>query len=781
MNYMKFPLSWLKEWIDLDGVSTEEIAQALTLGGIEVDKVETSNLGFSGVVVGFVKEAVQHPDAERLRVATISDGTNDYQVVCAAANCRAGIKTAFAKVGAKVKDTKIKKGKLRGVESFGMLCAADELGLGASEDGIMELDLEVGLDLVAVYADTIFEVSLTPNLGHCTSIMGIARDLSALLERPFVEPSFVLNETDIKTDLGLSIADGKQCHRYLAKVIKDVDVGPAPAWMQQRLEACGINSINNIVDATNYVMLERGQPLHAFDLDKIENGEIRIRSDVKESAFETLDGEKRTIEEGMLMICDGKKPIAIAGIMGGANSEVDENTKNILLEGAVFDGPSVRKTSKKLGLRTEASARFEKGVDPLGVQASIERCASLIGGQVAKDMLSQVKVEAIPLEITCRLSKINGLLGTHLSLGDVEQIFSKLQFQVRSDGADTLVIVVPTVRGDITAEIDLIEEVGRIYGYDNIEKKKELIPPSRIPPSPMYLLENRIRTLLTGEGLCEFLTCNLIGPSDLTFVENQDVLVSVLHPSSIDQSILRPSLLPGMMSCLKHNLDHQNSNVSAFEVGRIHSKEGDGYAELTAAAVLIAGKTTPHTLDPKPRSVDFFDVKGMVENLFAGLDIDHIRFEPSASKLLHPGRQAGIHRGDFCLGVIGQVHPGITPVETYFAEINLNEILSLWTVHNNKQMQALPEYPGSERDWTITLLEELPIQTVFDLISKYKSQLLESVYLLDVYRADGESKNATFRFGYRHQKKTLPSEAVDREHSRLTEKIVAEIAPNTSS
>ena len=411
MVSMKFPLSWLKEWIDLEGVSTEQIAKALTLGGIEVDKVETSNLGFFGVVVGYITEAKKHPDAERLRIATVTDGSDDFQVVCAASNCRAGLKTAFAKVGAKLtadgKEFKIKKGKLRGIESYGMLCAASELGLpDDSQDGIMELDAEVGKDLNSLYADTIFEVSLTPNLGHCTSIMGIARDLSALLERPFHPPTFQLDVTDIKTDLGLSIADGKQAKRYFAKVVQGVKVGPSPDWMQTRLEACGIRCINNIVDASNYVMIERGQPLHAFDLDKIENGEVRIRSDIRCEDFETLDGEKHTIDEGMLMICDGKKPIAIAGVMGGANSEVNENTKNILIEAAVFDGPAVRKTSKKLGLRTEASARFEKGVDPLGLQIALDRCANLVGGKVAKETLSQIKQEAKPKEITCRLSRI---------------------------------------------------------------------------------------------------------------------------------------------------------------------------------------------------------------------------------------------------------------------------------------------------------------------------------------------------------------------------------------
>ncbi|HPE85023.1 MAG TPA: phenylalanine--tRNA ligase subunit beta, partial [Chlamydiales bacterium] len=560
---MKFPLSWLKEWIDLEGATPEQIAKALTLGGIEVDKIEPSPLGFSGVVIGYIKEVAQHPDAEKLRIATVSDGSEEFQVVCGASNCRAGIKTAFAKVGASLtsdgKEFKIKKSKLRGVESFGMLCGEDELGLGDDKSGIMELEGQVGYDLASLLSDIIFEVSLTPNLGHCTSIMGIARDLSALLERPFTEPPFNLKtDATVTSGLGLSIGENAECDRYLCKTILNVKVGPSPTWMQERLKACGMHCINNVVDSTNYVMLERGQPLHAFDLSKIENGEIRIRNDIKTSEFETLDGQKRLIDEGMLMVCDGKKPIAIAGIMGGANSQIQESTKDILLEAAIFDGPSIRKTSKKLGLRTEASSRFEKGVDPLSVATALDRCAGLIGGTVAEETLSQIKKKVTSREIHCRLSRINQLLGTHLSLGDVEQIFSQLQLQARSDGENSFVVLVPPFRGDIKAEIDLVEEVGRIYGYDNIEKKTERVPPSRIPPSPIYLLEKRVRSLLSGEGLTEFLTCNLIGPDDLSFVTSKEELISVMHPSSIDQSILRPSLLPGMMGSLKHNTDHQN-------------------------------------------------------------------------------------------------------------------------------------------------------------------------------------------------------------------------------
>lgn len=774
---MKFPFSWLKEWVDLSDIEPRTVAKALTVGGIEVDKFAPAPLNFEGVVVGEIISAEQHPDAERLRIATVSDGKETFQVVCAASNCRAGIKTAFAKVGAKITQgdqvIKIKKGKLRGAESFGMLCASDELGLSDSADGIMELDAPVGIDLAEFYGDIIFEVTLTPNLGHCTSIMGIARELSALLERPFLSKSFkVTEDASFKPDIAVSIQDSQHCYAYACRRIKNVKIGPSPDWIRKRLEACGIRSINNVVDVTNYVMLERGQPLHAFDTTKIEGQEIRVRSDLHGKELQTLDGETRALDEETLLICDSQQPIAIAGIMGGANSEVSDQTTDILLEAAVFDGPTIRKTSKRLSLRTESSARFEKGVDPSGLEAALDRAAELINGQTAQGIVCQTKKEIKPREIRCRLKRINQILGTHLSLGDVEQIFSGLQFHARGDSDDQLLVTVPTFRNDISCEIDLIEEVGRIYGFENIEKRQTYIPPSLTPPSKIHALCKRARKLLQNEGLLEFITCDLIGPNDMHLIDQKDACIHVLHPSSIDQSILRPSLLPSMMQSLQHNFDHQNRHVSAFEIGQIHYREQENFGEQSAAAIALTGHMTPHSIDPKPRDVDFFDLKGMVENLMMGLDITPLCFEPSQNPLFHPKRQAKLIHGDFNLGILGQVHPGLTHFPIYFAQINLTECLNLWSSHNDKQMKPIPLYPGSDRDLTLTVDEEVPVAAIFDQIKKTRSSLLEDVYLLDLYRGgDSGKKNVTLRFSYRHSKKTLPAEAVDKEHARLVKQI----------
>ena len=763
---MKFPLSWIQEWVDVSDLSPAEIAEALTRGGIEVDSFAPAPLSFTGVCVAKVVDAKPHPEADHLRVATVFDGKDTFQVVCGASNCRKDLVTAFAKVGAKLGDIKIKKAKLRGVESQGMLCAADELELPGDSSGIMELDEKVGIDLAEVYGDVIFEVSLTPNLGHCTSIMGIARELCALFERSMNEPVSAIKETGTSTGVALSVGNGDKCGRYAYRIIEGVKVSPSPAWLVERLEACGVRSVNNIVDVTNYVMLERGQPLHAFDLSKIENEEIRVRSDLGAVEMETLDGEKRKVPAGALLICDGKRPIAVAGVMGGANLEVSASTTSILIESACFDGAAVRSASKALQLRSEASGRFEKGVDPLGVAPALNRAAALIqktaGGSISP-IVEQVKVDVKPLYIDCHLSRINGLLGTHLSLGDVEQIFSGLGFQTRSDSNDVLTVTVPTFRRDISMETDLIEEVGRIYGYNNIPKRVMYIPPSTLRPSLMYLLEQQMRRRALGEGLTEMLSCNLIGPADLAFVEDEQALCKVMHPSSIDQSILRPSLLPGVMQALKRNADHQLRSLSAFEIGRVHSKTTDGIEETTALGFVLTGMNRPHHFDPKPTPVDFYDLKGIIENVLDG----SVELTKAEHPLFHPGRQAHIVRDGTTLGVVGQVHPRFTNQDVYFAEICLTEYIRSWSADDATQMTPLPLYPGSERDWTMTLAPEQTVGAVLEQLRNCRSKLLESVYLLDLY----QGTNATFRLSYRHPQKTLPAEAVDREHNRLISSI----------
>jgi phenylalanyl-tRNA synthetase beta chain len=845
---MKIPLSWLRDYIDLDLAPTQ-IANILTSAGLEVDDVETTSPGFEKVIVGEVTHVEKHPNADKLCVATVSNGGETFQVVCGAPNCRAGLKTAFAVVGAVLKDEKgqpfkVKHAKLRGVESAGMLCSSEELGLGNESDGIIEFadHIKVGTDIAEMYADVIFNISLTPNLNYCSSVIGVARELSAMTGKPFKLPSVHFKEAEseqIQQLVDVKVEDSEGCPRYACRMIKDVQIQSSPDWIKNRLLAAGIRPINNIVDITNYILIESGHPLHAFDYDKLEGHGIIVRSAKEGERFVTLDEKERKLEAGDLLICDKKNPIALAGIMGGLNSEVGETTKNVLLEAAYFHPGRIRKTSKHLGLQTEASRRFERGADPNGVLFALDRAAVLLteiaGGKVAKGVVD-VKATHFPEKtIACRLTRINNILGTQLSVSEVETIFKHLKFVHKWDGKDTFNVTIPTYRVDVGAEIDLIEDVARVYGYNNISRTASPYFPSTIPNSPLYLFEREIRSRLIAEGLQEFITCDLIGPTlsgivkehlYRPLVENShldcaktpglscckggnigqydplcsslnpggfratpngnfqleagmmppEAIISVLNPTSIEQSILRTSLLPGLLQLVKYNIDHQNHNVSGFEIGRIHFKEGDQYKEQTVLGIVLTGKNAPHSWEHPSHDVDFFDLKGILENLFQ-IGIHNVTFKPSQFAVFHSGRQAFIHVNNQEIGSIGEIHPMVqrrldVTQRIQFVELNLQAMLQLRKT--GSLMQELPLYPCSERDWTMTVKEETPIQDTLESIQKTASKLLEKVFLLDVYRSDklGKgNKNVTLRFVYRDNEKTISQEVVEAEHKRIIDKI----------
>jgi phenylalanyl-tRNA synthetase beta chain len=786
---MKVPLSWLKEYLSLKQ-SPEELANVLTLAGIEVEGIEASPLKFSGVVVGHVLETQRHPSADRLCIAKVTDGTEEFQVVCGAPNCRAGLKTAFAKIGAALVDEesktfKIKKGKLRDVESFGMLCSETELGLGSNDDGIMELSdaFETGKDLASYYSDVIFDVSLTPNLGHCMSIYGIARELAAQLNLRLEKPVFTLSEEGepIEKVVQALLIDKKQCPRYGCRAVCGIQVAPSPPWLKKKVESCGIRSINNVVDVGNLVMLELGQPLHMFDADKIEGKKIIITAQTEYREMLTLDDEKRLIPPEILLICDSVKPLAFAGVMGGKSSAVTDQTVNIAIEAAYFTPQAIRKSTRLVGLKSDSSGRFEKGIDPNSVIDALNYAAYLLqkvaGGKICKGVIDQKAHEFVEKRIGCRISRVNQLLGTYLSASEIAGILRRLGMAILQESSHELLVAVPTFRNDIAIEEDLIEEVARVYGYNNIPKPIPLLTTSNIPHAPLYLMEKRIRNRLIAEGLQEFMTCDLISPSQaamtLEHSMSNETLIPVLHSHSVDQSVLRTSLLPGLLQTVKYNVDHGSLNVAGFEVGRTHFKEKQEYVEPTVAAVVLSGKRAPYHWDPKPEDVDFYDLKGILENLFASLKIEGVFFETSHLHNFHPGRQARIKKGGTVLGIMGEVHPDQVakidiPQRVFFAELNLHALMplipQLWKVAD------LAQFPGSERDWTVTLNEELPISEILDTLRSVPSRLLEKVMLLDLYKSGQigkDKKNATFRFFYRDLEKTVAYETVEQEHARI--------------
>ncbi|WP_075883471.1 phenylalanine--tRNA ligase subunit beta [Candidatus Protochlamydia sp. W-9] len=785
---MRIPLSWLKEYIDLN-LEPVEIAKILTMAGLEVDGYEEIGKGFSGVIVGDVLEVEKHPNADKLLIALVSDGKEIHQVVCGASNCRKGLKTAFAPVGASLidegKEFKIKKGKLRGIESNGMLCSAKELQISNEDDGIMELPehLQAGTALDTLYSDTIFEISLTPNLGHCASIVGVARELSAATGHPLRYPHLVFKEEGnlINNSLTLDIEAKEACSRYTCRVIKNVEVGASPDWLKAKIEKSGLRSVNNIVDVTNYVLLEMGHPLHAFDYDLVKGKKIVVRMAQEGEIFETLDGKERILKDSHLVIADSEKPIAIAGVMGGRNSEVNEKTTNIILESAFFDSIFVRKTSKQLGLQTDASKRFERGTDPNQLISVLNRAAMLIqmvaGGIIEDSIIDEQTKDFLELTIRCRLSRINQILGTTLSRGEVEAIFQSLGFHYQWDGQNSFMVCVPTYRTDVKEEIDLIEEVARIYGYDHIPRNGGRYQTSKLPDAPIYLFEKEIQSCLIAEGLQEFITCDLIGPTLVNVVQKlsmpAEAIVKVLNPTSIEQSILRPSLLPGLLQVVKYNLDHQNHQINGFEIGRIHFKDGDQYQEQSVVGILLSGFSQPYHFEEKKREYDFYDLKGIIENLLKELGIEKPQFKNLDLKTFHSGRQASLFVDELEVGSFGEVHPSIqrrldVSQRILFGEFNLHDLMQVAT--KLEKVKPLAIYPGSERDWTFTIKTSVSFAEIIKAIHEQKSDLLENVLLLDIYRSEKLTvghQNMTLRFVYRDFSKTIAQEVVENEHQRL--------------
>ena len=796
---MRIPVSWLKEYLSLPQ-TPEEIARLLTMAGLEVDHLHVIGNNLKDIICAQVIEAGKHPGADKLSLAKVTDGEQTYQIVCGAPNCRAGIKVALARVGTTVgtgeESFKIKKAKIRGVESEGMMCSEKELGLSEEHEGILELpaDFPLGSSIENFYSDAYFDISLTPNLNHCAGVIGVARELAAMTKEHLVKTKQELKEGNepIQKHLNVIVEDKERCPRYACRMIRNAPMVPSPDWLQQRLEKCGLRSVNAIVDVTNYVLLETGHPLHAFDYDKLAGHQIIVRSGEEGECLQTLDGKKRLLDDSMLLICDEKNPAAIAGVMGGEESEISQETRTIVLESAYFNPSSIRRTSKKLGLTTDASKRFERGADPNILIAALDRAAFLIqqitGGEVLSGIIDIQAKEFPEAIIPCRLSRTNAVIGRAFSRGEVEEIFKRLTFLYEWDGIDAFFVRVPTYRNDIQAEIDLIEEVARVYGYDNIPRTGGHYLASALPPSPLYILENQVRDRLIGEGLQELLTCTLIGPSALQIVQGNDELdalaVKVSNPTSVEQSILRTSTLPGLLQAVKYNFDHQNRSVAAFEIGKIYYKDEDQYQEQSVVGIVLSGTSQHSHWDEKEAEFNFFDLNGIIENFlqsFGVSGVSGVQFKNLALDSFHSGRQASIFVGSLEMGSFGEIHPAIQrrldiPQRILFGELNLHDLIQ--AASPLKKVKSLPIYPCSERDWTLTVKESVPMESLFEMIQKQNSPLLEEVSLKDIYRSEKLTPgflNATFHFVYRDLSKTIEQEAVEAEHKRLTTHVLKEL------
>ena len=646
----------------------------------------------------------------------------------------------------------------------------------------------IGLE-VEEMEDDVLNIALTPNLSHCACIRGIARELAAVTEETLQVPKFSIHEKGEPLSqkyLSITVENPLECPRYACRVITGVQVGPSPSWVKERVEQCGMQSVNNVVDITNLLLLEVGHPLHAFDLDCLEERRIVVRTAKKGEKITTLDGKEHYPTEETLLICDGKKPIAIAGIMGSLESEVGEKTTSVLLEAAYFEPSQVRRASKRMGIHTEASYRFERGVDPNGVLEALDRATAWIceiaGGTALPGVLDIKKRDFPQPIVTCRLSRTNQILGTQLAMSEMETLFRRLQLNVVEVGEDQIALKIPTYRHDIYQEIDLIEEVARLFGYDNIHKRaKAFYRPGNLTSSSEYLFSRKVRCRLISEGLQEFLTCDLISAAQAALISTANfpsrTLIKLLNPCSEAQSVMRPSLLPGMLGLVKYNADRGIDSVSGFEVGRLHFTTKERYIEPSVAAIVMTGQHSQEHWEKGENLIDFFELKGIVENLLESLKISQFSFVKSHYVNFHPGRQAALMVGDLEAGILGEVHPttlkqaGVERV-VYFAELNLENLERC--IRSDIKMKPLPQFPASTRDWTVTVGENQEVGQILQAIVQEGGEFLESVVLWDVYRSDklgSDLKNVTFRFVYRDYQRTISLSTVDNEHLRITKKI----------
>jgi phenylalanyl-tRNA synthetase beta chain len=800
---MKVSYQWLSQYVDVSGYTAAELAEKLTRSGIEVDFVEDRNKGVEGVYVGYVKSREKHPDADKLSICKVDVGQGeDLQIVCGAKNVDAGQKVPVAIVGAKLPDgLNIKRAKLRGVESQGMICSAKELGLNDKllakeiQEGILVLpeDTKIGENILDVLAinDQVMDLDLTPNRSDCLSMLGAAFEIGAILGRsvklPDAEQGLDKSGNQASSRISVAITAKEQCSHYAARLIEGVVIGTSPLWMQNRLMAAGIRPINNIVDITNYVMLEYGQPLHAFDADKLANGHIDVRLAKQGEKLVTLDGVERSLEPHMLLITDGTKPVAIAGVMGGENSEVTERTTRILLESAKFDGGTVRKASRQLGLRSEASLRFEKEVNPEAVLPALNRASSLMsdyaGGQVAAGIVEAAVGQHQPLKIELSVGRINDYLGTALSVGEVHEIFDRLHFTVEAQGA-TFQVHVPSRRGDITRSVDLIEEIARLYGYDNIPTTLMTGVTTPGALNKEQSVRRLARNLLTGSGLHEAITYSFTHPQQISefpgaYKTAKPVTLSM--PMSEERSTLRTSLIPHLLEVASYNRNRNTDDVAVFEIGKVFVTDEGSLTKLPderlMLAILLTGKRQETHWSGKSGDVDFYDLKGVFENVIGYLGMSQsMSYTAAQPDGFHPGRTAHITletpEGSRIIGTLGQLHPTIQQkkdlADTYVLEVEFESLSSY--ADDNITYSPLPRYPSIGRDLAVVVGRDVQVGELTAKVKEVADSLLESIQVFDIYTGDrlgADKKSVALALIYRTPERTLTDEEVSELHAQV--------------
>ncbi|MBO2637003.1 phenylalanine--tRNA ligase subunit beta [Shewanella algae] len=748
---MKFSESWLREWVN-PAISRDELTHQITMAGLEVDDVIAVAGDFSGVVVGEVVECGQHPDADKLRVTKVNVGSEELlDIVCGAPNCRQGLKVAVAVVGAVLPgDFKIKKAKLRGQPSHGMLCSYGELGIEIESDGIIELPLDapIGTDIREYLQlnDVIIDVDLTANRADCLGMVGLAREVGVLNRLNVTEPSWEAANVSSERRVEIDVVNPEACPRYLGRVVSNVNVkAQTPDWMVEKLRRSGIRSIDPIVDITNYVLVEFGQPMHAFDLDKIDGG-IKVRLGNGEEKLTLLDGNEITVPADTLVIADNSQALALAGVFGGEASGVSEQTRDIMLECAFFAPLAIMGKARRLGLHTDSSHRYERGVDPELQHKAMDRATRLVldicGGEAGP--VVEAKSEAhLPkaADIKLRRSKLDKLLGHQIGDADVEEILTRLGFQVEKQGSDWQVKTA-TYRFDMAIEEDLIEEVARIYGYNNIPNTAPLAHLSMTDHKESDLKLSRVRAMLVARGFQEAVTYSFVDPKLQKLVHPDSEAMVLPNPISSEMSAMRLSMFTGLLNAVGYNQARQQTRVRLFETGLRFIPDAQAESGVRQQAMLgavIAGPQSDEHWSMESKTVDFFDLKGDLEAII-GLTVSEAEFSFKGAQhpAMHPGQCAEILRNDRVIGYIGAVHPSLEKPfglngKTIVFELELDALLQA----KLPQAQAVSKFPANRRDIAIVVDEEVAAGDVMTLIRKVGENQLVGLNLFDVYRGKG--------------------------------------------
>ena len=778
---MKFSEQWLRTWVNPQ-VARDELVARLSMAGLEVDSVTPAAGEFSGVVVGEILATEQHPDADKLRVCQVSNGSETFQVVCGAPNARPGIKIPFAMIGAVLgEDFKIKKAKLRGVESFGMLCSAAELQISEANEGLLELaaDAPVGEDIRTYLNlnDASIEVDLTPNRGDCLSVAGLAREVGALYDAPVSRPPIAAVPAVHDEVRSVEVLASKACPRYLGRVIRNVDLSrPTPLWMVERLRRSDVRAIDPAVDVTNYVMLELGQPLHAFDLAEIKGG-IRVRMAETGEKLVLLDGQEVTLRPDTLVIADHERALAIAGVMGGEHSGVAAGTRDLFLESAFFDTIAIAGKARSYGLHTDASHRFERGVDSQLAREAMERATALlleiVGGEPGPivEVASQADLPQVA-PVTLRAERIEQMLGLELPAAEVERLLTALGLKVAVSGAGQWQVDVPSHRFDLSIEVDLIEELARLYGYNRLPVR---YPQARLAPQPQS--EERaelgqLRRLLVARGYQEAVTFSFIDPKWFELFHPGVQPLTLANPISADLAAMRASLWPGLVKALQHNLNRQQTRVRLFESGLRFVGQLDGLRQESMLAGVICGSRLPEGWANGREAVDFYDLKADVEALlnYAG---DGAAFDFAAGEhpALHPGQAARIERDGQLVGFMGALHPELAKALDLEQPVFVFElVLAEVTAGRLPQFRELSRFPEVRRDLALLVGREVPAQNLLDDIRAQAGEHLTDLRLFDVYQGKGidpHSKSVAVGLTWQHPSRTLNDEEVNENLQRI--------------